>query len=109
MRRSPTTSRRMTCCGPSWKESRSPWCRCMSIATETSTPERILQRIDWQIIRRLDGRLQGDYRSLFYGYGVVFSDLREYQPYDDIRYSDCNVTARIATPYLRHYNETRDI
>ena len=60
----------------------------MSVATETSTPERILQRIDWQIIRRLDGRLQGDYRSLFYGYGVDFSDLREYQPYDDIRYID---------------------
>ena len=36
-----------------------------------STPERILQRLDWQVIRRLDGLLQGDYRSLFYGYGVT--------------------------------------
>ena len=81
----------------------------MSIATETSTPERILQRIDWHIIRRLDGRLQGDYRSLFYGYGVDFSDLREYQPYDDIRYIDWNVTARMDTPYVRQYTEDRDI
>src|SRR5512140_3615980 len=81
----------------------------MSVATETSTPERILQRIDWQIIRRLDGRLQGDYRSLFYGYGVDFSDLREYQPYDDIRYIDWNVTARMDTPYIRQYTEDRDI
>ncbi len=81
----------------------------MSVATETSTPERILQRIDWQVIRRLDGRLQGDYRSLFYGYGVDFSDLREYQPYDDIRYIDWNVTARMDTPYVRQYNEDRDI
>ena len=32
--------------------------------------ERILQRLDWQVVRRLDGLLQGDYRSLFYGYGV---------------------------------------
>ena len=81
----------------------------MSIATETSTPERILQRIDWKIIRRLDGRLQGDYRSLFYGYGVDFSDLREYQPYDDIRYIDWNVTARMDVPYVRQYTEDRDI
>ena len=81
----------------------------MSVATETSTPERILQRIDWQIIRRLDGRLQGDYRSLFYGYGVDFSDLREYQPYDDIRYIDWNVTARMDAPYVRQYTEDRDI
>ncbi len=81
----------------------------MSVATETSTPERILQRIDWQIIRRLDGRLQGDYRSLFHGYGVDFSDLREYQPYDDVRYIDWNVTARMDAPYVREYNEDRDI
>ncbi len=81
----------------------------MSAATETLTPERILQRIDWQIIRRLDGRLQGDYRSLFYGYGVDFSDLREYQPYDDVRYIDWNVTARMDSPYVRQYNEDRDI
>lgn len=81
----------------------------MSTATETSTPERILQRIDWQIIRRLDGRLQGDYRSLFYGYGVDFSDLREYQPYDDVRYIDWNVTARMDAPYIRQYTEDRDI
>jgi uncharacterized protein (DUF58 family) len=81
----------------------------MNAATETSTPERILQRIDWQIIRRLDGQLQGDYRSLFYGYGVDFSDLREYQPYDDIRYIDWNVTARMGEPYVRQYTEDRDI
>jgi uncharacterized protein (DUF58 family) len=81
----------------------------MSVATEASAPERILQRIDWQIIRRLDGRLQGDYRSLFYGYGVDFSDLREYQPYDDIRYIDWNVTARMDAPYIRQYTEDRDI
>jgi uncharacterized protein (DUF58 family) len=81
----------------------------MSVATETSTPEQILQRIDWKIIRKLDGQLQGDYRSLFYGYGIDFSDLREYQPYDDVRYIDWNVTARMDAPYIRQYTEDRDI
>ncbi len=73
------------------------------------TPERILQRLDWQVIRRLDGLLQGDYRSLFYGYGLDFADLREYQPEDDVRYIDWNVTARMNTPYVRKYVEDREI
>jgi uncharacterized protein (DUF58 family) len=73
------------------------------------SPERILQRLEWQVIRRLDGQLQGDYRSLFYGYGVDFADLREYQPEDDIRYIDWNVTARMDTPYVRQYMEDREI
>ena len=77
--------------------------------SSTSTPERILQRLDWQVIRRLDGILQGDYRSLFYGFGLDLADLREYQPGDDIRYIDWNVTARVNTPYIRQYVEDRDI
>jgi uncharacterized protein (DUF58 family) len=81
----------------------------MSMLPSTPTPERILQRLDWKVIRRLDGLLQGDYRSLFYGYGVDFADLREYQPEDDIRYIDWNVTARMNTPYIRQYVEDREI
>ena len=77
--------------------------------TAASTPESILQRLDWQVIHRLDGLLQGDYRSLFYGYGVDFADLREYQPEDDIRYIDWNVTARMNVPYVRKYVEDREI
>src|SRR5512142_2328590 len=74
-----------------------------------SAPERILQRLDWQIVRRLDGILQGDYRSLFYGAGLDLADLREYQVEDDIRYIDWNVTARMDTPYVRQYIEDREI
>jgi len=81
----------------------------MSIQTSATTPERILLRLDWNVIRRLDGLLQGDYRSLFYGFGVDFADLREYQPEDDIRYIDWNVTARMNTPYVRQYHEDREI
>jgi uncharacterized protein (DUF58 family) len=81
----------------------------MSTQTSASTPERILLRLDWEVIRRLDGQLQGDYRSLFYGYGVDFADLREYQPEDDIRYIDWNVTARMDAPYVRQYVEDREV
>src|SRR6266508_4030275 len=81
----------------------------MSTPTPEPTPERILQRLDWHVIRRLDGLLQGDYRSLFYGYGLDFADLREYQSEDDVRYIDWNVTARMNTPYVRQYVEDREI
>jgi len=81
----------------------------MSTPNSAQTPERILLRLDWNVIRRLDGMLQGDYRSLFYGFGVDFADLREYQPEDDIRYIDWNVTARMDTPYVRQYHEDREV
>ncbi len=81
----------------------------MNTPASASTPERILQRLDWQVIRRLDGLLQGDYRSLFYGYGIDFADLREYQSEDDVRYIDWNVTARMDTPYIRQYVEDREL
>jgi uncharacterized protein (DUF58 family) len=77
--------------------------------TSARTPERILLHLDWHVIRRLDGLLQGNYRSLFYGFGVDFADLREYQPEDDIRYIDWNVTARMNAPYVRQYTEDREI
>lgn len=74
-----------------------------------TTPERILQRLDWQVIRRLDGLLQGDYRTLFYGDGLDFADLREYQLEDDIRHIDWNVTARTNSLHVRQYVEDREI
>jgi uncharacterized protein (DUF58 family) len=81
----------------------------VSPPTSASAPERLLQRLDWQVVRRLDGLLQGDYRSLFYGNGVDLADLREYQPGDDVRSIDWSVTARMDTPFVRQYREDRDI
>jgi uncharacterized protein (DUF58 family) len=75
----------------------------------SSTPERILQRLDWKVIRRLDGLLQGDYRTLFRGHGLDLADIREYQFEDDIRNIDWNVTARMDSPYVREYHEDREI
>jgi uncharacterized protein (DUF58 family) len=74
-----------------------------------SAPERILQRLDWQVVRRLDGLLQGDYRSLFRGGGLDFAALREYQFGDDVRAIDWNVTARTTMPHVREYLEDREI
>jgi uncharacterized protein (DUF58 family) len=72
-------------------------------------PEKILLRLEWTVIRRLDGLLQGNYRTLFRGFGLDLSALREYQYHDDFRHIDWNVTARLQTPYVRVYNEDRDI
>ena len=69
----------------------------------------MLHRLEWQVLRRLDGILQGDYRSLFMGGGLDFADLREYQPPDDVRHIDWNVTARMDAPYVRQYMEDREI
>lgn len=77
--------------------------------TATLTPERLLRRLEWRVVRRLDGRLQGDYRTLFRGGGVDFTDLREYQPGDDLRHVDWNVTARMDRPYVRQYVEEREL
>jgi uncharacterized protein (DUF58 family) len=75
----------------------------------TLTPEGLLRRLEWRVVRRLDGRLQGDYRTLFRGTGVDFTDLREYAPGDDLRHIDWNVTARMDTPYVREYVEDREV
>jgi uncharacterized protein (DUF58 family) len=61
------------------------------------------------VIRRLDGLLQGDYRTLLYGTGLDFADLREYQPTDDVRHIDWNVTARTDTPFVRQYVDEREL
>ena len=74
-----------------------------------ATPDRVLRRLDWHVVRRLDGTLQGDYRSLFFGAGLDFADLREYQAEDDVRSIDWNVTARMNTPYVRQYLEDREV
>ena len=62
-----------------------------------------------QLLRRLDGLLYGDYRTLFRGSGLDLADLREYQYHDDVRHIDWNVTARMQTPYVREYHEDREV
>jgi uncharacterized protein (DUF58 family) len=81
----------------------------MSDSPRPRNPELLLRRLEWTVIRRLDGLLHGDYRTLFRGFGLDLADLREYQYNDDVRHIDWNVTARLQTPYVREFNEDRDV
>jgi len=74
-----------------------------------SGAERRLERLDWTVVRRLDGLLQGDYRTIFKGQGLDLADIREYTFGDDVRHIDWNVTARLDAPYVREYLEDREI
>ena len=71
--------------------------------------ERLLRRIEWTSLRRLDGLLQGDYRTLLRGAGLDLADLREYQFQDDVRRIDWNATARLDVPQVRDYLEDREL
>ena len=71
--------------------------------------DRVLRRLEWHVIRRLDGRLQGDYRTLLRGDGTDFRDVREYEPGDDVRHVDWNVTARMDEMFVRQYTEDREL
>ncbi|HEY7224736.1 MAG TPA: DUF58 domain-containing protein [Micromonosporaceae bacterium] len=75
----------------------------------TSAPERLLRRLEWHVIRRLDGRLQGSYRTVLRGSGIDFADLRTYTADDDVRHIDWNVTARMDEPYVREYLQDREL
>src|SRR5512135_124319 len=77
--------------------------------TADRDPERLLQRLEWTVLRRLDGLLQGDYRTLLRGTGLDLADLREYQLHDDVRHIDWNVTARLQQTHVRVFTEDRDM
>jgi uncharacterized protein (DUF58 family) len=78
-------------------------------AAAAPTSEALLKRLEWTVIRRLDGLLQGDYRTLWRGAGLDLADLREYQHFDDVRHIDWNVTARLQQPYVRQFTEDREL
>jgi uncharacterized protein (DUF58 family) len=71
--------------------------------------EALLRRLEWTVLRRLDGLVQGDWRTLRRGHGVDLADLREYQMHDDVRHIDWNVTARLQVPHVRQFTEDRDL
>jgi uncharacterized protein (DUF58 family) len=74
-----------------------------------TTPERLLVRLEWRVIRRLDGRLAGGYRTAHRGTGIDLVGLREYTEGDDARHIDWNVTARLNEPQLRVFTEDREL
>lgn len=80
-----------------------------TVVTKPADPDLLLRHLEWTTVRRLDGQLQGDFRTLFRGSGLMLADLREYQAHDDVRHIDWNVTARMRTPYVREHQEDREI
>jgi uncharacterized protein (DUF58 family) len=86
-----------------------PLDRPIPAAIQAHGAERLLRRLEWTVIRRLDGLLQGDYRTLMRGTGMDLADLREYQHHDDVRHIDWNVTARLQSPHVRVFTEDREM
>jgi uncharacterized protein (DUF58 family) len=76
---------------------------------DRDSAEALLKRLEWTVLRRLDGLLQGDHRTLMRGAGLDLADLREYQHHDDVRHIDWNVTARLQQPYVRQFTEDREL
>ena len=74
-----------------------------------TAPDRLLHRLEWKIVRRLDGRLQGGYRTPRRGSGLDFDGLRAYVEGDDARHIDWNVTARLDEPQVREFREDREL
>ena len=65
------------------------------------TPEGLLRALDVVVKRRVEGLLAGDYRSAALGIGTELAQIRPYQPGDDVRRIDWNVTARTGQTHVR--------
>ena len=70
---------------------------------------RKVRRIEIRTNRMVNETLAGRYHSVFRGRGMEFSEVREYQPGDDIRAIDWNVTSRMGHPYIKKYVEEREL
>lgn len=68
-----------------------------------------VQRIQIVANRSVNDLMAGQYRSVFRGRGMEFDEVREYQPGDDIRTIDWNVTARAGAPFIKRFSEEREL
>lgn len=77
----------------------------------TIPPDLIEQvrRLEIRTRRMVDELFGGEYHSVFKGQGMEFREVREYAPGDDVRSIDWNVTARMGTPYIKKYEEEREL
>jgi uncharacterized protein (DUF58 family) len=80
-----------------------------SSAPVRTATERLLLRLEWRVLRRLEGRVAGGYRTAHRGAGTDLAGLRVYVEGDDARHIDWNVTARLNEPQLRVFNEDREL
>lgn len=70
---------------------------------------RQVRRIDLRTRGPVNSRFSGEYQSVFKGQGIEFAEVRPYQPGDDVRAIDWNVTARTGEPHLKRYVEEREL
>lgn len=70
---------------------------------------RQVRRLHLRARRAVQDLLGGEYRSVFKGLGIAFEEVREYQPGDDIRTIDWNVTARMGHPFVKRFVEEREL
>ena len=70
---------------------------------------RQIRRLQLRARRAVEDLLGGEYHSVFKGAGIAFEEVREYQPGDDVRAIDWNVTARMGHPYIKRYVEEREL
>jgi Protein of unknown function DUF58 len=76
---------------------------------QTEMPTELLKKLEFNILRRLDGFLFGNYTGVFYGPSLDLAEVREYQPGDEVRRIDWNVTARTGTVHVRQYREEHEL
>lgn len=77
--------------------------------TADARAENVLKRLEIDVRARLDGILHGDYAGLVPGHGSEPGETRRYEPGDDVRRIDWNVTARLQTPHLRQTIADREL
>jgi uncharacterized protein (DUF58 family) len=70
---------------------------------------RQIRRLQLKARRAVEDLLGGEYHSVFKGSGIAFDEVREYQPGDDIRTIDWNVTARMGHPFIKRFIEEREL
>jgi uncharacterized protein (DUF58 family) len=70
---------------------------------------RQIRRLQIRARRAVEDLLGGEYHSVFKGMGIAFEEVREYQPGDDIRTIDWNVTARMGHPFVKRFIEEREL
>ncbi len=83
----------------------------MSVTSERNLNEVLkkIRRIEITTRRMVNDVFSGEYHSVFKGQGMEFDEVREYQPGDDIRAIDWNVTARMGSPFIKRFMEEREL
>src|SRR5207253_9601525 len=70
---------------------------------------RQIRRLQIRARRAVENLVGGEYHSVFKGMGIAFEEVREYQPGDDVRTIDWNVTARMGHPFIKRFIEEREL